>query len=75
MKHVHEDMMFDINTLNNESSNKHPSTARAGASQMILLTKGWSFRHALRSWVSRLNAMPDMICRLLQLKNKIKSIT
>lgn len=34
----------------------------------MLLTKGWSFLHALRSWVSRLNAMPDMTCGLLQTK-------
>lgn len=33
-----------------------------------LLTKGWSFRQALRSWVSRLNAMPDMICGHLQIQ-------
>lgn len=43
----------------------HLSEARTGASYKIL-TKGWSFRHALRSWASRLNAMPDMICGLLQ---------
>lgn len=41
------------------------SEARTGASHKTQLTKGWSFRHALRSWASRLNAMPDMICVLL----------
>ena len=40
-------------------------TATNGSPE-TLLTKGWSFRHALRSWASRLNAMPDMICGLLQ---------
>lgn len=44
-----------------------PPLRRAGA-YLTLLTKGWSFLHALRSCVSRLNAMPDMICGLLQIK-------